>query len=547
MTFGYIQLPFSLKAVDRERFDVETEIASVFCLAEERRKKKGLLSGTEENFSYLLKTNYPLYAMRWRDRCILLDGLGSISEYVIYRDITDVEQLLSNLSKSSEKVGTLRAFLANNSQTFSEFRTSRRKQLNYVLSNVALLSELTDFLQRSPSVLPNREISVCVRVDRTMVEQIIEEFDTLVTHLEQDIESLEKIDKNIRSSIEKAIRDIITDKEEELGTHNQELEKLRPIVEKNVEELRKKRSADLLIHKEALEKETAPINEEMQICENDVKRMNLIEQECNKEKKVLVQREDKVGSEYWSKQAELNKAQAAEIWKAIKECSERLEKIQFKSDAAEKRLMERYDMQIKAEEKRLEELENKRDADAEIKELVIKEIEHRYSLISSQISNLIKVKHQDKSRLFDMTISWTPEKNSVLLVPLYLTKYQSEDKRRYDVYSPVVVQSHASFKNFRISFGGLESKISHLIIHIGKESEEFLAKGFLNMMTSNKKFEEAVLKSSLETNLLTDTNRGKIFGKGLEYLKGKGLLTNEDYKRMLHALNLSFSLASRDT
>ncbi|MFQ6135112.1 MAG: hypothetical protein ACE5KU_04795 [Nitrososphaerales archaeon] len=545
MKYTYIQPPFASKSMDRETFTLEAEIASVFCLAEERRKKKGFLSGTEENFASLLKSNYPVYAIRWRDRCILLDGLGLISEYVIYRDVIDVERFLEDLSKASKEVGLIRAFLTRNAQVFREFGSSRRMKLNHVISDVMLLSELTDFVKKSSSVLPPKETSVCFRVDRQMAEQIVSEFDTLVKRVEQDIESLETVDKSLLSSIEKAKHKILDDKENEFEKYNRELERLKPVVEKKIEELRRAWDDELQSLMKAVEKESEAIREEKQRCERDVEKMTRIEEECIEEKKALSQRVDRVGEEYWSREAERNKAQVANLWKTIKTCSERLEKIQFKLDAKVKRLKDRYEKQIRGEEEKLKELELSRDSAKEIKDLIIKELERRYSLISEQISRLIEDKRKDRQILLNMTTSWAPEKNSVLLVPLYLAKYDSEGRKRYDAYAPAIVNSYTAFKKVRRAFLGLESKISHLLTPIGKEFDEFFTKGFLRIMSSNRKFEEVVLQASSGTNLFENPDRGKIFGAGLDSLKSEGWLTEEEYKRMLYALNLSFKMASK--
>ncbi len=545
MKYAYIQPPFALRSVDRESFSSEAEIASIFCRAEERRKKKGFLKGAEENLTDVLKTNYPLYAIRWRDRCVLLDGLASISAYVVYQDIIDVEPFLTDLSKASEKVGPLRAFLTKNAQTFVKFRSSRRMKLNHVISDIPLLSELTDFVKKAPSIIPSKETSVCFRVDRQMVEQIVSEFDTLVKRVEQDIESLETMDKSLRSSIDKAKRKVLEDKDEEFEKQNRELDRLKPVVAKKIEELRRAWDDELQDIKEAMEKESQEIREEKQRCEMNVKKMIRMEGECIEEKKALSQRVDRVGEEYWSRESERNKAQVTEFWKTIKICSEQLEKIRFKLDAKVKRLNDRYEKQIRAEEERLKEQETKRDSKAEMKDLIMKELEHRYSLISSQISSLNEVKRKDRSILLDMTVSWAPAQNNVLLIPLYLVKYDVGGRKRYDVYAPAIVNSYISVrKNFRRAFQGLESKLQHLLAPIGRESEIFLTKGFLNIMSNNRKFEEAVLQASSETNLFKDPGRGRIFGAGLDSLKREGWLTNAEYRRMLYALNLSFKLAS---
>ena len=148
MEHKYLQSLFSLGPIDKGVFSLNAEVAAIFCLAEGRRKKKSFLSSKEEKLVSLWKANYPIYVMRWLDRSILFDGLGLISENVLYRDIIDMEQFEKELSTIS-KVGPLRAFLTRHAMTFSNFKGSRSVRINNIISKQMLLSEMIDFIQKT--------------------------------------------------------------------------------------------------------------------------------------------------------------------------------------------------------------------------------------------------------------------------------------------------------------------------------------------------------------------------------------------------------------
>jgi hypothetical protein len=191
-------------------------------------------------------------------------------------------------------------------------------------------------------------------------------------------------------------------------------------------------------------------------------------------------------------------------------------------------------------------LETKRDAESDMKDMIINELEHRNSLISSQISKLCESKQKDKAKFIEMSTSWSPEKNCVILIPLYLAKYENGDKTRYEVFAPAIVKSYASFKKTRRAFTSLESKLSHLLTPVGPQFEAFLTKGFGDLITNNRKFEDTILESSSKINLFKEYGRGKLFGNGMDILKNEGWLTNQEYKKMLFGLNLAFKLAPLD-
>jgi len=545
MAHKYIQPQFSLDSMDRSIFSSDAEVATIFCLAEGRRKKRGFLSSNEEKLVFLWKANYPIYAMRYRDRSILLDGLGLRSKNVFYQDTIDLVQFEKEVSAIS-KVGPVRAFLTKHANTFRDFKGSRNMRINNIISNQSLLSEMTDFLQKSSFKTPTKDTAVIFRVDKQMIDQIVSKFNGFIEQVEAELESLEKINKSLRYNTDQAIKKVLDDKQKDIEKLNQELEKLKPIVNGEIDEMRKKQEENIQNLTETMKKDSDAICEKKSMYEKVVKKMNCLEDEANVEKKVLSQRGDDIGEEYWSKQATKNKDIAADLVKAIKTSSEKIEKIQFRFKASLKRLNEKFEKKIRNEEEQVIDLETKRDTESDMKDMIINELEHRNSLVSSQISKLCESKQKDKSKLIEMTTSWSPEKNCVILIPLYLAKYENVNRTRYEVFAPAILKSYTSFKQVRRTFTSLESKLVHLLTPVGPQFEEFFIKGFRNLIAANRKFEDATLKASSRINLFKESGRGKLFGNGLDILKKEGWLTNQEYKKMLFGLNLAFKLAPSD-
>lgn len=545
MAHKYIQTQFALPDNDRGIFSSDTEAASIFCLVEERRKKKGFLSSGEEKNTALLQTNYPVYAIKWRDRCILFDGLGTISENVTHRDIIDLNKFEKDLSNIS-KVGQLREFLTKNTKTFNQFTGNRKMKINNIISNHVLLSEITDFIKKSSLKTPTKDTAVIFRVDNQVIQQTVSEFENLMKQVEQEIESLEKVNKILRSSTDKAIQEIQNDKNKDIEIFNQEWSKLKPIIDEKINEIQKKQSEEIQNINDVLNKEIDVLKEEKQKYEKEIRKRTRLEEETISEKKTLSQHGDLVGEQYWNKEALRNKDIIADVFTLIKTDVDSIEKIQFRYDATLKRLREKFEDQIEKAQDQLNNIESKHNASIDMKDLIINEFEHRYALISAQISDQCESKLKDKEKLIEMTTSWNPNENCVILVPLYLAKNEMMDKTRYDVFAPSIVKSYTTFKKSKRVFAGLETKISNLLSPIGQEYSEFFTKNFRDLMTNNKKFEDAIIEVSEKTNLFKKSDRGKLFSDGFNCLKKEGWLDNQEYKRMLVGLNLSFKLASSD-
>lgn len=545
MPHKYIQPQFSIRDSDRGIFSSEAEVASIFCLVEERRKKKGFLSSSEEKSTALLKTNYPIYAMKWRDRCILFDGLGTISENVTHQNIIDLDNFEKEMENIS-KVGPLRAFLTKNTKTFNQFKGSRKMKFNNIISSNLLLSEMTDFITKSSLKTPTKDTSVIFRVENQAIQQTVSDFESLMIQVEQDIELLEKVIKNLRSSTDRAIHKISDDKQKDIEIFDQEWNELKPEIDEKIKDILAQQNVETQNISDILNNESVVLNERKLKYEKEVRKITKLEVEANAEKKTLSQHGDQVGVAYWSHEALKNKDISASILSLIKKSVESLEKFQFRHDANLKRSNEKFEKQVEKAKDQLYDLETKSGTSIDMKDLIIKELEHRYSLMSAQISKLIESKLKDKEKLIEMTTTWKPNQSCVILIPLYISKNEMGEKIRYNVFAPSIVKSYATFKKSRRTFSGLDTKISTLLSPVGKEYNEFFINNFENLMMNNKKFEEAILKVSENTNLFKKNNRGKLFGDGFNSLKKEGWLNNQEYKRMLIGLNLSFKLASSD-
>ena len=73
-------LPYLTRGADGdEKCSVDFERAAILCLSETRRKKPGILLGSQERISCVSKLYYPLWAVPWNGKCIIIDGLDILS------------------------------------------------------------------------------------------------------------------------------------------------------------------------------------------------------------------------------------------------------------------------------------------------------------------------------------------------------------------------------------------------------------------------------------------------------------------------------------
>jgi hypothetical protein len=123
MSYSELVLPYATEDTGRKKsFSNDFEVGALLLLAEaERRKKTGIFRGTVETLAVLSKLHYPMWVVPWEDKCLLIDGMETVSYSLQYFKLPDIEAFVEHLKRSATAQESYRTALRSHKGTFSDF------------------------------------------------------------------------------------------------------------------------------------------------------------------------------------------------------------------------------------------------------------------------------------------------------------------------------------------------------------------------------------------------------------------------------------------
>jgi len=144
---------------------------------------------------------------------------------------------------------------------------------------------------------------------------------------------------------------------------------------------------------------------------------------------------------------------------------------------------------IARERKKVLDVENLRDSQIKMTQKEIEELMSETSSITNLIGQLIEQKRLHASQLKELTIPWRPEKVTLVNVPFYVFRYETETQSRYHVHPPVVAMGYEGIirKIQKVIWSfSLESRIKLLLHSRSRALEEMFTSRFAERMSYNK-------------------------------------------------------------
>ena len=102
----------------------EGEVALVLLVSEEKRKKGGFFSGTEQKIKFVSKFYYPFFLTPWKDRSLILNPVSRGSLTFRHSKLPNMDSFIGDLKRSSTARELYQVFLMDNLDTFRQRKRS---------------------------------------------------------------------------------------------------------------------------------------------------------------------------------------------------------------------------------------------------------------------------------------------------------------------------------------------------------------------------------------------------------------------------------------
>lgn len=532
-------LPYVVEEKARKKpFNLDMEVSAIFCLAEARRKKPGILDASYEKISFISKLHYPVWMVPWKDSCLLVDGLEIFSHTFPSVKLPDLELFTEEIKGSVVNKEQFRDALKRHVQTFEKPKATQIS-LKAIFGEENLLSTLSECFEQVSLLKEGESKSVALippKLNEKTASERAEKAVNLWSHIQSDIKGLQYaisvLNEQMRFEEEMILREI---------EHVQELYKtkiapLRPVVEKRIEKLFLKRDSKIAKLNRVTERKLTARLKEKRRHERELERLerSLIEYKERRERSK--RRGDDISASKWEHRTRVYQKRLSETKKKLRSVSELIEQIRKQGELEIQKVRNDFQVLIENEKRKISDLEASRDLEVESRESQIRETQAEASIIIENIRRLIELKRSEASRIEEVTLPHRVEEVTLLCLPFYLVRYETKEKARYLILPPAVAMD---FKGIvrklqkTIHRFSMQSRIKLLLRSKSTALEKMLGKTLLKKIRTNNTLEENVYKLGVSNNLLQSSGFEKMLTQGIEELRKEGWLSREEKEVLL--------------
>jgi myosin heavy subunit len=530
------RLSYAKEDVEREiPFSENLEAAAIACLAEaERRKTSRFLGGEGENLRILCKLHYPIWAIPWKDGCLLIDGMAVVSGNIIHYTLPDVENFVEQLRKSTKVEELFRSVLRSHSETFAKFTSQTQTSIEGFIDDNELLLDMTAFIedgQKEADAFPaNSERTTLARITRRKTAEIREKIKAHHDKLRSEInglrfamETLDAETKMHKGKLQQELKQI-------QERHRADISAIKERVERRSEELNNQliEKIDKIdsIHKEEKRKRL----DEKRRQEPELLRLEQNKSEYERRKEARKQKGDTVGTARWDVRLRNTQNQVSTVKKRIRTISNSIKKSEKATEKTKKEIEKNHKRTMAKERRKVADAENLWNSEVEKKTREMEELEQESRSIISKIEDLAQQKEEHSSEIRETAISWNRETTTLIRIPYYFVKYTVGKETRRIFRPPVRAQAHKGLVTKirkALKSRSLKSRIDMLL----KPRSKSLERLFVSLAKTAAK--DARIRNHLDAlgepgNLLPSKAFKERIRKGLQELEAEGWIKPEE-------------------
>jgi len=528
-------LPFVVGDSDRKKpFTSDMELTTVAILAEAQRKKLGFLSDSSEKISFVSKVYYPLWAVPWEDRCLILDGLGFSSCNVKYAKLPDLKLFTENLKRNVVVREEFRNALEEHAETFKDFAATVDLSFNALVAHRNLLDTFLEYFKEGSFLDEEAEKSQVLIPSELDEKGVLEACERVINcwrQIKADGRGLQQALNILEDAMRLHEHGILCEVEQIREKYEEEISNLKPVVEKKVKKLMLKRDGEAKKIVKAVEKKLTAATRKKEKYKRKLQSLERNEVAIRKKIEVFKRKRNEVKVALWSYELRKRQREIGNVKREIKAVSNLIERIRKKGEEKIRKLEESFQEMVDMEEAKIKETTALCDSEIEAKQKELEELRSEADSIAKQIEGLIGRKKWYASTFKEeMAIPWNQDKTVLVYVPFYLVRYEKEAEARYNLHPPMVASGYKGIlkKIRKIWSFSLESRIKLLVHPRSKELHKMFNSALIRKMRKDKVFEEKVNEICRSNNLLNSDSFRKALTNGINELKEEGWINLEE-------------------
>jgi hypothetical protein len=537
VSYSELVLPYVVEDSGRKKsFSNDMEVGALLLLAEaERRKKTGIFRGAVETLTVLSKLHYPMWAVPWDGRCLLVDGMETVSYSLQYFKPPDIEAFVEHLKRSGTAQELYRTALRSHKETFSDFLSATQIVLGGLVTDRELLSDISAFVKDGQPQTGNLTSLIQPKIGVKEATRIGEKISEQHSMLQSEIKGLQFAIDTLNEETKTHVDKLQLGLEQVRGKYGEKIAVIKADVEKRTGELGKERDEKVEKMTANNQKEVEMRLEEKKKWEQELVKLEQNKSEYEKRKELRKHKEDEVGEARWDARLREVKNQISTIKGKISALSNFISRSNRETEKAAKDTRDTYQKLIDIEERKIKDMESLRDSEIGEKEKGIEELRQEALLVTDKIERLIDQKKGHASTLTEATLQWKAEALTLVHVPFYLIQYEADKEKRHRVRAPAIARDPGGIMmKIRKTLKGysLQSKISTLLKTRSKALETILT-SFEERANDDKSLQRSLSQISKPNNLLASPDFREKTRKGVDELEAEGWVKPEEKAAVL--------------
>ena len=511
----------------------EGEIALVLLVSEEKRKKGGFFSGTEQKIKFVSKFYYPFLLTPWKDRSLILNPISRGSLTFRHSKLPNMDSFIGDLKRSSTARELYQVFLMDNLDTFRQ-RKEQKVSLDRVISK-----EFGETLAKEArTAVSGPEQSSLIlegQVDEGNLQQEVEKFVNANDKIEEDVLAVEYALAQLQEGGAMHIKKIKEQIKETKEKYEQEIIRVRPFVQKRIETMRRDKDNEMRRFRKSSKEELTVALKEKATQQRELMKLERLEAKCQREKKAR-KAVDKAAYNFWDNRLDKVKKEISNVRKAASKATKKVDAIRYESERRVLVLAEQFDRQLDEELIRIDDLKISSASEVEEMNYEVEELKKNTSQISLDMKELMLRMEEEKSSITNLTSPVSPESKSLLCIPMYVVKYESDMVPSYAIYPPISTEDEQE-RSHRKIFG----KSSHgLADHLTPRFDEYreFAEAFQKLIPSDGLLEIKINEIGVRNNILNQKNLEKMILKGVDEISSRGWIDKTDGSALFKSIRL---------
>jgi len=529
-------LPFAPQK-NRDPFESEVELASVYAVAELERAKGGgiIIKQPKEKLSFITQIGYPLWLFPNSDIALIFDAVNPTNYLMSYPEFPSSKAFIESLESCSKTKEEYFTFLSDHQSYFQQPTKEKRLSLKGLIVDEDFKKEFTLYRKEATET--------CNIANLTLLNPTLEE--STISSMLSELSKLRLFFKEDADRLPECLR-LLTKITSQFAT---ELEYAAQAVEDEA-------NAKIRASEELVNPQIAKLNSDYKHRIADVSRsyndeIQSLTKQKEKTEKLIENNEEKI-KQYQRQaqsQAKKNHASYEKRWKeksnktnkefdGLKKEQNRLEKqirdVTNQRNIEISKLSYKFDVDVKLARQPILDLETLRNAKmAEFKKEILA-LQNAERPVAEGLYGTIRQRESVNAKFEDLGFRDMLLKSPALFfVPFYLICYQAGLRRRYIFVPPSSANSVGFSAKLKGVFGMAKVKDAftprfHAMAEL-IENCQIIAK-------QNTEFDIELNKIGEKNNLLNERAFLETIAKGLIYLSHEGWLSDREYQALNDSL-----------